>query len=141
MDERTIDLQKEYNALVSQYQQVYGGALVEFDGKQLTIPQLGRYKESTDPAIRRGAYEAEASYFDAHRDELDSIYTQIVKNLNAQAKIMGYHDYSELSYVRMNRIGYGPEEIQKFREQVANDVVPELKKVIELRKNVPALST
>ncbi len=25
---------------------------------------------------------------------------------------MGYHDYSELSYVRMNRIGYGPEEIR-----------------------------
>ena len=44
MDERTIDLQKAYNALVSKYQQVYGGALVEFDGKQLTIPQLGPYK-------------------------------------------------------------------------------------------------
>ena len=134
MDERTIDLQKAYNALVSKYQQVYGGALVEFDGKQLTIPQLGPYKESTDPAVRRAAYEAEASYFDAHRDELDSIYTQIVQNLNAQAKIMGYHDYSELSYVRMNRIGYGPAEIQKFRDQVAHDVVPALQQVIELRK-------
>ena len=26
MDDRTVDLQKEFNALVSQYQQVYGGA-------------------------------------------------------------------------------------------------------------------
>ena len=133
MDDRTVELQKEYNALVSQYQQVYGGALVEFDGKQLTIPQLGPYKENLDPAVRRAAYEAEAAYFDAHRDELDGLYTKIVKNLNAQAQILGYHDYSELSYVRMNRIGYGPEEIQRFRDQVASDVVPELKKVIELR--------
>ena len=133
MDDRTVELQKEYNALVSQYQQVYGGALVEFDGKQLTIPQLGPYKENLDPAVRRAAYEAEAAYFDAHRDELDGLYTSIVKNLNAQAQILGYHDYSELSYVRMNRIGYGPAEIRKFRDQVANDVVPELKKVIELR--------
>ena len=128
MDDRTVELQKEYNALVSQYQQVYGGALVEFDGKQLTIPQLGPYKENLDPAVRRAAYEAEAAYFDAHRDELDGLYTKIVKNLNAQAQILGYHDYSELSYVRMNRIGYGPEEIQRFRDQVARDVVPELKK-------------
>ena len=133
MDDRTVELQKEYNALVSQYQQVYGGALVEFDGKQLTIPQLGPYKENLDPAVRRAAYEAEAAYFDAHRDELDGLYTKIVKNLNAQAQILGYHDYSELSYVRMNRIGYGPAEIRKFRDQVASDVVPELKKVIELR--------
>ena len=133
MDDRTVELQQEFNALVSQYQQIYGGALVELDGKQLTIPQLGPYKEDLDPAVRRAAYEAEAGYFDAHRDELDELYTKIVKNLNQQAKVLGYKDYSELSYVRMNRIGYGQAEIQAFRDQVARDVVPELQKVMAMR--------
>ena len=133
MDDRTVELQQQFNALVSRYQQIYGGALVELDGKQLTIPQLGPYKEDLDPVVRRAAYEAEAGYFDAHRAELDELYGEIVKNLNAQARVMGYHDYSELSYVRMNRIGYGPEEIRKFRDQVANDVVPQLQKVMALR--------
>ena len=133
MDDRTVELQQQFNALVSRYQQIYGGALVELDGKQLTIPQLGPYKEDLDPAVRRAAYEAEAGYFDAHRAELDELYGEIVKNLNAQARVMGYHDYSELSYVRMNRIGYGPEEIRKFRDQVANDVVPQLQKVMAMR--------
>ncbi len=133
MDDRTVELQQQFNALVSRYQQIYGGALVELDGKQLTIPQLGPYKEDLDPAVRRAAYEAEAGYFDAHRAELDELYGQIVQNLNAQARVMGYHDYSELSYVRMNRIGYGPEEIRKFRDQVANDVVPQQQKVMALR--------
>ena len=133
MDDRTVELQQEFNALVSQYQQIYGGALVELDGKQLTIPQLGPYKEDLDPAVRRAAYEAEAGYFDAHRDELDALYTKIVKNLNQQAKVLGYKDYSELSYVRMNRIGYGQAEIQAFRDQVARDVVPELQKVMAMR--------
>ena len=133
MDDRTVELQQQFNALVSRYQQIYGGALVELDGKQLTIPQLGPYKEDLDPAVRRAAYEAEAGYFDAHRTELDELYGQIVQNLNAQARVMGYHDYSELSYVRMNRIGYGPEEIRKFRDQVSNDVVPQLQKVMALR--------
>ena len=133
MDDRTVELQQEFNALVSQYQQIYGGALVELDGKQLTIPQLGPYKEDLDPAVRRAAYEAEAGYFDAHRDELDALYTKIVKNLNRQAQVLGYKDYSELSYVRMNRIGYGQAEIQAFRDQVARDVVPELQKVMAMR--------
>ena len=133
MDDRTVELQQEFNALVSQYQQIYGGALVELDGKQLTIPQLGPYKEDLDPTVRRAAYEAEAGYFDAHRDELDTLYTKIVKNLNQQAKVLGYKDYSELSYVRMNRIGYGQAEIQAFRDQVARDVVPELQKVMAMR--------
>ena len=133
MDDRTVELQQKFNALVSRYQQIYGGALVELDGKQLTIPQLGPYKEDLDPAVRRAAYEAEAGYFDAHRAELDELYGEIVQNLNTQAKVMGYHDYSELSYVRMNRIGYGPEEIRKFRDQVARDVVPQLQKVMAMR--------
>ena len=133
MDDRTVELQQQFNALVSKYQQVYGGALVELDGKQLTIPQLGPYKEDLDPAVRRAAYEAEAGYFDAHRDELDALYTKIVKNLNQQAKVLGYKDYSELSYVRMNRIGYGAKEIKAFRDQVANDVVPLLQKVMAMR--------
>ena len=133
MDDRTVELQQQFNALVSRYQQIYGGALVELDGKQLTIPQLGPYKEDLNPAVRRAAYEAEAGYFDAHRDELDALYTKIVKNLNQQAQVLGYKDYSELSYVRMNRIGYGQAEIQAFRDQVARDVVPELQKVMAMR--------
>ena len=133
MDERVLELQKEENALSSAYQKLYGAALVELDGKQLTIPQLTLYKESTDPAVRRKAYEAEASYFDAHRAEFDEIYDKMIKNRNEQAHILGYHDYSELSYVRMNRIGYGPREVAAFREEVVEQMVPMLEKLMELR--------
>ncbi len=113
MDDRTVELQQQFNALVSRYQQIYGGALVELDGKQLTIPQLGPTRRIWTLPCAAAAYEAEAGYFDAHRAELDELYAEIVKNLNAQAQVMGYHDYSELSYVRMNRIGYGPEDIKR----------------------------
>ncbi len=133
MDDRVLALQQEANALSSAYQKLYGGALVELDGKQLTIPQLGPYRQSLDPAVRRAAYEAEAGYFDAHRAEFDDLYSRTVKNLNEQARILGYKDYSELSYVRMNRIGYGPKEIRAFREQVARDVVPLLNTIIQRR--------
>lgn len=133
MDERLIPLQQKKNALISAYQKLYGGALVTLDGKQLTIPQLNLYKESMDPAMRRAAYDAEAAYFDAHRQEFDSIYDQLVHNRNEQARMLGYKDYSELSYVRMNRIGYGPKEVKAFRDEVAVHVVPMLTKIMALK--------
>lgn len=133
MDDRVIELQKEENALTSAYQKLYGGAMAELDGKQLTIPQLTLYKQSTDPAMRRKAYEAEAVYFDAHRAEFDEIYDKMVKNRNEQARILGYNDYSELSYIRMNRIGYGPAEVAAFRQEVVEQVVPMIQKVLALR--------
>ena len=107
VDSRVTALQQEANTISSLYQRLYGGALVELD-----------------PAVRRAAFEAEAGYFDAHRAEFDELYERTVQNLNQQAAILGYKDYSELSYARMNRIGYGPEEVRAFREQVARDVVP-----------------
>ncbi len=133
VDSRVTALQQEANALSSIYQRLYGGALVELDGKRLTIPQLGPYKESLDGATRRAAYEAEAGYFDAHRREFDELYERTVKNYNAQAAALGYPDYGALSYARMNRIGYGPEEIRAFRDQVAKDLVPLLCEVAARR--------
>ena len=133
-DERVLELLKEENALTSQYQKLYGGALVTFDGKELPLPLLGAYKESLDGAVRRAAYEAEGAYFDAHRAEFDAIYDQMVKNRNAQAHILGYHDYSELSYVRMNRLGYGPREVAAYRAAVKESIVPQVDRLIRLRR-------
>ena len=106
---------------------------MQLDGKELTIPQLGPYKQSLDASVRRAAFEAEAGYFDAHRVEFDELYERTVQNLNQQAAVLGYADYSQLSYARMNRIGYGPEEIRAFRDQVAQDVVPLLAEVVARR--------
>ena len=36
-------------------------------------------------------------------------------------KALGYEDYSQLSYLRMGRIGYGPEEVARYRRQVVRD--------------------
>ena len=123
-DDRVLALQQEENRLVSEYQKLYASFMVHFDGKDLTLPQLGVYKQGPDRAVRKAAYVAEGEWFDAHRTEFDELYSKLVENRNAQAKALGYHDYSELSYLRMGRIGYGPAEVKNYREQVQRDVVP-----------------
>lgn len=139
-DERVLTLQQEENRLVSEYQKLYASFMVHFDGKDLTLPQLGVYKQGSDRAMRKAAYIAEGEWFDAHRTQFDDLYTKLVENRNAQAKALGYHDYSELSYLRMGRIGYGPAEVANYRAQVQKDVVPvvhELQKRRFARAGVP----
>jgi oligoendopeptidase F len=132
---------QEDNALISSYQKLYGGASVSFDGKTLTLPQLSAYKESPDRAVRRAAFEAEGGYFDSHREEFDSIYSKMVVNRNAQAQKLGYKDFSELSYVRMNRLGYGPAEVAAYREEVKKSVVPKCAELMRLRRRAPGSPT
>ena len=122
--QEVLELMQRENALASRYQKLYASAQVQFDGRTLTLPELGPYKQSLDRAVRRAAFEAEGGFFDAHQQELDDIYTQMIENRNAQARALGYENYVPLSYLRMGRLGYGPEQVASFRRQVAQSVTP-----------------
>ncbi len=119
-----LPLIQQENALTSQYQKLYASAMVEFEGQTLPLPKLGPYKQSTDRAVRKAAYEAEGKFFDEHQAEFDELYTKLIENRNAQARAMGYENYVPLSYLRMQRLGYGRKEVEAYREQVVRDVVP-----------------
>ena len=130
-----IPLMAEENKLTSEYQKLYASAMVEFDGKTMPLPMLGPYKLSTDRAVRKAAYETEGRFFDEHQAELDELYDKLVRNRTAQAKLMGYENYLPLGYDRMGRNCYGPEQVEKFRQQVVSDLVP---LVCQVKKNQQA---
>ena len=124
-----VELMQQENKLSSDYQKLYASAVVEFDGKKLPLPKLGPYQQSPDRSVRKAAYETGAKWFDAHREELDSLYDQLVKNRTEQGKMLGYENYIPLGYDRMGRNCYGPEKVAAFRDQIAHDVVPVVAKV------------
>lgn len=129
-----IHLMQEANKLESRYQKLYASMTVEFDGKTMPLPMLGAYKESPDRAVRRAAFEAEGRTFDAHREELDEIFDKLVKNRNAQGRLVGYDNYIQLGYDRLGRNCYGKEELAAFREQIACDLVPIIAEVKEAQR-------
>ncbi len=129
-----IPLMQEASKLESQYQKLYAGLTVEFDGKTMPLPMLGAYKESPDRAVRRAAFEAEGRVFDANREELDELFGKLVKNRNAQGRLMGYDNYIQLGYDRLGRNCYGGKELSAFREQIARDLVPIIAEVKEAQR-------
>lgn len=112
------------NALVSQYEKLYASAQIEFAGRKNTVSQMAPYKQSADRAVRRAACEAEGTWFDAHRAELDELYDEMVKNRTQQAKKMGYENFVPLGAIRMRRIGYSLADMAAYRAQIERDVVP-----------------
>ncbi len=124
-----VPLMQEASKLEARYQKLYAGLTVTFDGQEMPLPMLGKYKESPDRALRRAAYEAEGKAFDAHREELDEIFDKLVKNRNAQGRLLGYDNYIQLGYDRLGRNCYGAAELKSFREQIARDLVPIIAKV------------
>ena len=119
-----VEAMQRENKLGSEYQKLYASAVVEFDGQRLPLPKLGPYKQSRDRGVRRRAFETEGAFFDAHREELDRLYDELVKNRTEQGRLLGYDNYLPLGYDRMGRNCYGPEQVAAFREQIARELVP-----------------
>lgn len=126
-----IPLMQEENLLTSQYQKLYASARIPFDGKELTVAQLGIYKQSPDRAVRKAAIEAEGGFFDANREQFDEIFDKLVKNRTEQAKKLGYENFVPLGYIRRQRNCYGLPEVATFRRQIIADVVPAVNKIKE----------
>lgn len=134
MDERLIPLMQEENNLTMEYDKLIAGAKIQFDGKELNISLLRPYLIHVDRSVRASAWEKLSAFFSEHAEKLDEIYDKLVKNRTAQARELGYENYLELGYYRMNRNCYGKEEVEAFRRQVKEYFVPFAEKLHERRR-------
>ena len=126
-----LPLLQQENKLTSEYAKLVASAQIEFDGKTLTLAQLGPYAESTDRDVRKSAMEAGYSFYAENGDAFDRIYDDLVKVRHEIATKLGFKNFVELGYARMNRIGYDADMVKNFRDQVRDYIVPLATKLYE----------
>lgn len=133
-DEKLIPLMQEENTLTTKYDKLIAGAKIEWEGETLNLSLMRPHLTSNQREVRKRAWEKVSAFFEENAEELDNIYDLLVKNRTAQAKTMGYENYIELGYYRMNRNCYGKEEVENFRKQIKEAWVPFVEKLNEKRK-------
>lgn len=133
-DEKLIPLMQEENALTTEYDKLLAEAKILFDGKELNLSMLRAYLVNPDRQVRRAAQEKRTEFFLENADKLDEIYDKLVKNRTRQAREMGYENYLQLGYYRMNRNCYGQKEVESFREQIKKYFVPFAEKLHDRRR-------
>lgn len=133
-DEKLIPFMQEENALVTRYSKLIATAQIPFEGEIYNISLLRRFLTAGDRTVRRSAWKALSDYFLSVTDEIDEIFDKMVKNRTAQARMLGYENYIELGYCRMDRNSYGREEVENFRRQVKEYFVPFASRIHEKRR-------
>ena len=133
-DEKIIPLMQEENALSSRYSKLIATAKIPFEGEIYNLSLMKKFQTSPDREVRRKAWKAVSDYFLSVTDEIDEIYDKMVKNRTEQARQLGYENYVELGYYRMNRNCYDKEMVENFRKQVKEYFVPFANKLHEQRR-------
>ena len=124
------DLQEE-NKLMSKYTKLLASAKINFKGEELNLSGLYKYMLSSDRNEREQSSKAYYNYFGEHEEEFDEIYDQLVHVRHNMAKKLGFKNFVELGYIRMDRTDYNPEMVVNLRKQILEYIVPLCNKLYE----------
>ena len=127
------DLVKEAD-LANLYSKTVAAASIEFNGEMCTTYGLLKHMKSTDREIRKGAFEAWAALYESIAPKVDEIYSELVKIRVGMAKKLGFDGFTPMGYLKRRRFDYTPEQLEVFRKQVREVIVPVCAKLYDRRR-------
>ena len=140
-DESIVDDQVKEAELVSRFMKTQAAATVEFKGEQIGNYGLLKIMQSTDRAERKEAFEAWAKLYEGIAPTLEEVYDGLVKVRAGMAKKLGFKSFIPMGYLRRRRFDYTEKELEVFRKQVREVVVPAAAKLYERQKEALGIDT
>jgi oligoendopeptidase F len=122
--EENIPLQTELAKLGQKYDEINGAMTVQFDGQEKTLPQMARYQELTDRAVRESAWRAVAERRLRDVDAINAIYDEMISLRHKVASNSGFPSYVGFAYKEKRRFDYGVDACRRFHDGVEQGVVP-----------------
>lgn len=140
-DESIVDDQVKEAELVSRFMKTQAAATVEFKGEQIGNYGLLKIMQSTDRTERKEAFEAWAKLYEGIAPTLEEVYDGLVKVRAGMAKKLGFKSFIPMGYLRRRRFDYTEKELEVFRKQVREVVVPAAAKLYERQKEALGIDT
>ncbi len=128
-----VPLQTQIDVLSQEYQTVSGAMTVVFEGKERTMPEMGKYLLEPDRAIREKAWRATAERRLQDCEKLENIFEKMRGLRNTVAKNAGFANFRDYQFKAYHRFDYTPEDCKKYHRVMENYMVPLLKEITALR--------
>jgi len=138
--EANIPLETELAELDQKYNQTIGRMTVEFDGATRTMPQMGRYLEENDRAVREKAWRAMNERRLKDRDAIDEIYDKMLALRHQIALNAGFPNFRDFQHRRFKRFDYSPADCMKMHDAIEAHLVPIQRRLDSERARELALS-
>lgn len=122
--EKNIPLMQRESSLANEYQKMMASCKIDFDGKELNLYGIQKYFENKDREIRKAAFKAYSDFYNKNEARLEEIWSELIEIRNEMGRNLGFENYIPLGYMKQGRTDYGKAEVEAFREQVREYLVP-----------------
>jgi M3 family oligoendopeptidase len=110
--------------LCAEYTALLAGARVSIDGNEYQLSEVSKFRSEADRGLRLRAEEARWEFFAENSEELDRLFDELVSVRTEMARALGFENFIELGYLRMHRVDYNQTDVERFRGQVREGLVP-----------------
>ena len=116
--EENIPLSTRATKLVTEYNEICGAQMVEFDGEQKTFAQMAIYFENTDRKIREDAWKAVSERRFEDNERVSEIYDELIQIRHKMAINAGFEGFQQYMFASMHRFDYSIEDCLEFHESI-----------------------
>lgn len=127
--EENIALETEINTLSQEYGAITGQQTIEYDGKTLTMPQASVLLKNPNEAVRKEVYDLIVDRRRQDREQLDDLFTKLVKLRHQVAVNAGCSDFREYKFKALGRFDYSIQDCLDFHASIETLIVPLIKEM------------
>ena len=139
--EANLSLLSEEKKLTMEFDRIYGGQTVTWEGQEVTLTRLAMNFQQPNREKREKAWNLKAGRQLADRESINDLWQ---KFMHVRARIAGNNgmpSFREYAWVNKLRFDYTPEDCKSFAQAIEQVVVPAATRVYEKRKKVLGLDT
>jgi oligoendopeptidase F len=139
--EANLPLLTEEQRLGNEYSRISGTQTIEWDGKELTIPQLRPIYENPDRAVREQVWRLAAERQLADREAINALWAKFMDIRRQIADNADFADYREYVWLERLRFDYTPQDCTTFQDAIEAVVVPAAMRLYEKRRQQLGVET
>ena len=122
--EENIPLNTQATKLVTEYNEICGAQMVEFDDEQKTFAQMAIYLENTERSIREAAWKAVSERRFEDNERISEIYDELIQIRHQIATNAGYEGFQQYMFASMHRYDYTIEDCLEFHDSIESVCQP-----------------
>ena len=138
--EENIPLSTELTKLGQKYEEISGSMMVEFEGEERTMQQMGKFLQVTNRDTREKAFRVVWERRLKDSEAIEDLYDQMLAIRHQIALNAGFANYRDYVFVAKHRFDYTPKDCEDFHRAAEEVCVPLSRTLDAQRKELLAVN-
>ncbi len=132
--EENVPLQTEVQLRSKEYGRIFSQMTIGVDGKQMTLQKAGTFLEETDRERREAVFRKINDRILQDTDSLEELFDVLLQMRHRIACNAGFRDFRDYAFRALGRFDYAIEDCLDFHCSIANEVLPIIDHLNQLRR-------